>query len=54
LYQRKHKIIGAENAEEALQLLADMKRGMRMPQNKYAQQIAKTLFYQDRLEGKKK
>jgi len=54
LYQRKHKIIGAENAEEALQILADMKRGMRMPQNKYAQQISKTLFYQDRLEGKKK
>ena len=54
LFQRKHKIIGAENAEEALQILADMKRGVRTPQNKYVRQIKNTLNLYDKEQEKSK
>jgi hypothetical protein len=47
-YQEKNNIIGVANADEALQLLSDMKRGAVMPRNKFVPLIQRTL---DEMKG---
>ena len=45
----KHKIIGVENAVEALELLSEMKRTGARPTNRFASRITHAL---NRIEGK--
>lgn len=50
IYQQKNNIVGVANADEALQLLSDMKRGTSIPRGKFVPLIQATL---DTLKGKK-